>query len=415
MAAQRMTYRHRFSLPVVLSVLGLLSAPSARAEVQTEPDTTRNLTLEINGYSRWWTTWQSQSHAFTRATGASYNGVDVRGADELHLFGEISLDDRFELGALVNLELGGNTGMLTELSPSHDAVDMTYVFLKSPWGRLSIGAQPSVAMTMQITAPDAAGNVGTDGMLTGGLTVADPGLGFLGREGIGLHNTTGLNTGNNSEKLIYYTPRMEGLVLGLEYMPNGSKNVRGATDLRRTLLRDFFGAAALYSREIGDNIHVNMSSGWNGGKLGAIFNGAYSSADGRTANGASRRWDEWNSGLDLRIGPITVGGSYRRSLDGRQGDSRWSGHGWAWDAGVSYESGPLTVSAQTFQSRMKNDRTLSGQDRLSVYQVSAKYGLGPGVNLLGTVGSAQFYGQDRADATRRNRGWSVMSGVEINF
>ena len=378
----------------------------------------QRLELSLSGYSRWWTSYQTQSKAFEQATGMSFNGVDVRGDNEIHFTAEMDVTDNLKLGTFISLEAGGNTGrprgFYSGLNDADDPIDMNYLYLESNWGKLSLGSQPSAAVTMQIMAPDAAGNIGTEGMLTSGLTVVDPGLGYLGAEGVGIHTTTELYTTDHNDKVIYFTPEMAGLVLAAEYTPNGEEDVRGPVNLRQTFYRDFFGAAALYTREIGDAT-LALSAGWIGGKLGSNFNGAYTSPDGETSNGASRRWDEWNSGMNLSYAGVTVGGSFRRSIDGRQAESRWSGDGHAWDAGVAYEGGPWRVSYVYFGSQMKNDLTLAGKDRLQVHQVSGKYNLGPGVDLLGTVGTAQFRGQDAADATRRNRGWSMMTGVEINF
>ena len=89
-----------------------------------------------------------------------------------------------------------------------------------------------------------------------------------------------------------------------------------------------------------------------------------------------------------------------------------------------YATGPWAASLSYFGSRRDGgSRTNQGKkEQISVVQASAKYTLGPGVDLQGLVGYGDFRNStgnntiaQSAENGTANRGWAVMTGVAVQF
>ena len=165
-------------------------------------------------------------------------------------------------------------------------------------------------------------------------------------------------------------------------------------------------------------------------------------------------WVEWTTGLNLSYAGFTVGGGYHHqqanygtgagdssAISTPSGNGSF-GNGHSFDAGVQYATGPYAVSLSFYQSDVQHTR-LSGSgtaaagtlnqdsyDRVRIYQVSSKYTLGPGVNLLSSVGYMQYKGavDDNALSAAQsasagsnsftpnhNAGFVMMSGLSLTF
>jgi outer membrane protein OmpU len=88
--------------------------------------------------------------------------------------------------------------------------------------------------------------------------------------------------------------------------------------------------------------------------------------------------------------------------------------GRVWDAGVQYASGPYAVSFFYLNSQRDGAATL-GEDEAEIYQVSGKYSMGPGVDVLATVGHAEYDDGATTTANNENKGWAVMTGLSLAF
>jgi len=382
--------------------------------------------LQLGGFSKWWVvgSWQSSSYAAatgSNGNGASYDNVDLKGDNEVWFGGNTTLDNGMKVGVDVHLEAGGHTDMTT------DTIDLSYVYVEGGFGKFLLGTQKNGTYLLHVRAPDAAGNNSEGGIMTGGYTIVRP----SSVNGMAGGNTTAIDTTNNSEAITYVAPTFYGLTVGGSYLPHGgNEDYRGQPNLNAVtsangyttgVIQQVYGAGALYANTFG-GVGVKVSAGAVTAQLDGTVGG---------------RWLEQAYGTQLSYAGFTLGGSYRdqkhilsqggtdvASLgDVSEGVSGSFGSGQAWDVGLQYATGPYAVSFNTYYSTVQHSDTQDGHDHTVFYQVSGKYNLGAGVDILASAGYAEFNSSvnDTAAATtaggdpNHNSGWTVMSGLSLTF
>lgn len=373
--------------------------------------------LQLGGYSKWWVVgkWNDDKYQNALASSStvapvSYNNVDVIGDNEVHFVGSTTLDNGLKVGIQVELEAGGHTDMTS------DTIDASFVFVEGGFGKVLVGAANNGTYLLHVMAPDAAANWGEGGLLQSGVAIAQPaavrGMPYIsGGASVNGGNTTNIATDNKADKLTYVAPTFFGLTVGASYVPNLVEDNRGVASNDTEVL----GAGALYANTFG-GVGVKVSAG-------------YVSYDANSADATANtvdRSDEWTTGANLSYAGFTLGGSYRRvntnfeamgtsTTNTNSGnDSTLNQSGYAWDAGVSYANGPYAVSFAYFNSKVEGTRTVGGEDEIEIYQVSAKYTMGPGVDLLGSIGHADFK-DELTNSSNNNKGWAVMTGLSLAF
>jgi len=359
--------------------------------------------LQLGGFSKWWVVgaWQDdsfQANANTAGTQADYNSVDIKGDNEVFFGGSTTLDNGLTVGINIELEAGGNTG--TGAGDNADIIDKSNVFVEGGFGKVILGSEANGAALLHVMAPDAAGNIDSDGLLTGGFAIVAP-------TAVTYSVTTAIDTDSDAEKITYVSPTFYGLTVGGTYMPNSSQDNRSTTNINTQGTGELYGVGALYANTFG-GVGVKVSGGY------AIYDAVQSTV----ANpGPKDGVQEWSAGTQLSYGNFTVGGAYRvinsdgGATNGALGGAVSSGR--VWDAGVQYATGPYAVSFFYLNSQRDGAATL-GEDEAEIYQVSGKYSMGPGVDVLATVGRAEFEDEAKTAATQ-NKGWAVMTGLSLAF
>ena len=91
------------------------------------------------------------------------------------------------------------------------------------------------------------------------------------------------------------------------------------------------------------------------------------------------------------------------------------------NAGIAYSSGPMGVSVNYYHGEKDGNNgdaaTLDGQAERDVIHLSAKYAMGPGVTLAGTLGHA-VYSSDDADidnSVDESASTYVVMGLKVGF
>jgi outer membrane protein OmpU len=362
-----------------LVAAGLIAGPASASE---------KIKLELGGYSKWWVVGAWQQNSFQSANQADYNNVDVKGDNEVWFEGSTTLDNGLQVGVHIELEAGGTT------DNTADPIDKSNVFISGGFGKFIIGTEDNGAVLLHVMAPDAAANTDSDGILTGGLSIAAP-AGFTNRV------VTSIDTDGQAEKLTYVAPTFYGLTLGATYVPNTKEDDRGATKINNNgavNAADVYGVGALYANTFG-GVDVKVSGGF----------ATYTVELGTVGN---TQVNEFSTGTQLSYAGFTVGGSYRKINSHESLAGTIAASGTVWDAGIQYASGPYAVSFIYFDS--KADRTSTLEDDFTVYQVSGKYALGAGVDVLATVGHADYDSEVVGDANS-NKGWAVMTGLSLTF
>jgi len=408
-----------------LVAAGLLGSGTASAS--------EKITLQLGGFSKWWVVgaWNSSDYQTGSAGLANgtiaraYNNVDIKGDNEVWFGGNTTLDNGMKIGVDIHLEAGGHGDMTT------DTIDKSYIYVEGGFGKFIVGTNKNGTYLLHVQAPDAAGNWGEGGEMTGNKAIAKPGT----VNGMAGGNTTAIDTTSNADGITYVAPTFYGLTVGASYIPNGSEDSRGATQLNTisttnsaTNIKEVYGAGALYANTFG-GVGVKVSAGVVTAQTG-------SSNTLNTGYG----WFEQAYGTQLSYAGFTLGGSYRHQQDnygrntadlgtlgGISPDGNGSlGNGSAFDVGLQYANGPYGVSFVYFKSDVQHQRlgcntgvaNVCGNDEITAYQLSGKYNLGPGVDVLATAGYIDY---DAAVAkvsggdNNHNSGWTVMSGISLTF
>jgi len=416
--------------------------------------------LSVGGFSKWWVVGASQDTGFSKAnnyngsggySGASgsYNTVDVKGDNEIWFQGNTALDNGLKVGVFVSLEAGGNGDQTT------DPIDQSYAWIEGGFGKLMLGTLKNGAALLHVQAPDAASNWGDGGIATGNYAVVRPSSveGLNQRAGFSsATNTTAIITDNKSEKITYVSPVFGGLTVGATYVPDAStEDNRGQGSSRAQA----YGVAAGYARSIGP-VGVKLSAG-------AV----------QTELSASEILNQYSTGTQLSYAGFTLGGSYQLARDqiGKSGGTATTGSGQngsgnsplssgalstvnraifglgtgfsglkydyggqGYDIGLQYATGPYAVSFSYFHSEtrgVKNgvsangtvtDLSSHGDDTIDFYQASGKYSLSPGIDLLASVGYAEYesglYNAVKGGGYRdalKNDGYYGMTGLSLKF
>lgn len=362
--------------------------------------------LDLGGYSKWWVVGAQQKGSY-KASQAGFQpiGVDIKGDNEIFFSGETTLDNGLTVGILVELEAGGNTDTRASTAANTDVIDKANVYVSGGFGKVIIGTEANGTVLMHNMAPDAAGNWGSDGILTGGWAIVQPAGWTQG--GLGTRTTTELDTDDNAEKITYVSPTFNGFTVGGSYIPNANplnEDSRGVS----AASAQGYGVSAMYAGTIGEvDVKANVGTIWYALQRA-------NNASGTTWNPHVGYNREWAVGTQLTYAGFTLGGSYRSIHDSEASNSTVSSDGNVWDAGLAYAWGNYAVSIAYLHTQEKGQITVGGSNKMDTYQASGKYSMGPGVDALASVGYQKYDGET-AGATQDNKGWAAMTGLSLAF
>lgn len=412
-----------------LVAAGMMSAGAASAAEKVK--------LNLSGFSKWWVvgTWQDNDFQEQAGLGvATYRqNVDVKGFNLITFSGDTALDNGLKVGVRFDLVAGGHSDNVT------DVIDNSYAWVEGGFGKVLAGMHANGTALLHVQAPDAAGNFTNGGVMLGGWTVTRPSgvMGMNQRVGYTTSsNTTAIISDDKAEKLTYVAPSFYGLTLGASYIPNVARN--GTTGLGQhgrgngTDRLSAWGGGALYANTFGP-VGVKASAGYVWVDLKAV------------GNKAENAFTQQAYGAQLSYAGFTLGGSVQRASDDRRnggnttaalsgtsqvgsagkGGANLDFGGVAYDVGLQYASGPYAVSFAYFHSSVIGitDSTLRNgkDDTIDAYQASGKYNLGPGVDVLASVGYIEYKDQrDGLTGTATNKqysnsGWTAMTGLSLSF
>jgi predicted porin len=269
--------------------------------------------------------------------------------------------------------------------------DERWVQFSGGFGAVILGSDDNVANAMHYQAPVAAYMMGVNTP-----TFAIP---STGGNQITSYPTTYINTGGDSQKIIWFSPRIAGFQLGLSYSPDSEAQDGSIpkSDDDPDAQEDIF-SIGLNFVETFNNIDVAVSGGYITSEL-----------EEQTADNNADDQEVWSAGLNVGFAGFTVGASI--ALDNNGIDS--NGDSTIWDAGVTYATGPLTVGF-TYLHGEAEDPNTGGDDETDQGVVSAVYNIGPGVDLWGGVKFFEYEDDEGADANE-NQGYIVAVGSSISF
>ena len=328
-------------------------------------------------------------------SGEDFTGVDSKQDAEIFFIPSITLDNGIKFGA--NVQLEANT--------SGDQIDESYMFIQGAFGEVNLGSENSAGYKMHYAAPDVTFLNVNSGSTTAFIPYSGSVTGNGGPVDVGdnvFRGTLGTtyleNFGNNdAQRLTYYTPRFAGFQLGASYARDELQDSNEQVNCDDRVC-DIIDIGANYVNSFGD-IDVAVSGRW-----GIAFNDEAGGDDPMVLG----------FGANLGYAGFTVGGSWAEQNDAGAAD------GTAWDAGISYETGPWGFSFTYFRGEnVDNENVALGADEeLQQFLLGVNYKLAQGVDL-GAFGAYVDFDEDLNDVGEAGGndvdGFIVGTGIKISF
>ena len=358
----------------------IASVPSA--------DAASKMKLGVGGYMEQWFGFTSGDDG----VGQDYSGFSTVSDGEIHFKGKTKLDNGISVG--VNVQLEAQQG--------GDQIDEQYMTVSGGFGQIIIGDENSAMYKMHYAPSDYG-----IGMNSGDNTVWNKPVSDAEGDSInmGSHYRSPFGATyiepdavNDSAKISYFTPRVSGFQLGLSYAPDANQDSNGLPN-RDAANTDYIMVGANFVQKMG-----GMSVGISGG---------YGTVTDAAAGGVEP--EATSFGIKLGMGGVSAGVSYANFSDHGNKDQEGI------NAGVAYSSGPMGVSLAYYHGEKDGNNgsatTLDGQAERDVIHLSAKYAMGPGVTLAGTLGHA-VYSSDDADidnSVDESASTYVVMGLKVGF
>jgi len=358
----------------------IASVPSA--------DAASKMKLGVGGYMEQWFGFTSGDDG----VGQDYSGFSTVSDGEIHFKGKTKLDNGISVG--VNVQLEAQQG--------GDQIDEQYMTVSGGFGQIIIGDENSAMYKMHYAPSDYG-----IGMNSGDNTAWNKPVSDAEGDSInmGSHYRSPFGATyiepdavNDSAKISYFTPRVSGFQLGLSYAPDGSQDNNGLPN-RDAVNSDYIMVGANFVQKMG-----GMSVGISGG---------YGTVTDAAAGGVEP--EATSFGIKMGMGGVSAGVAYANFSDHGTKDQE------GLMAGVAYSSGPMGVSVSYYHGEKDGNNgdaaTLDGQAERDVIHLSAKYAMGPGVTLAGTLGHA-VYSSDDADidnSVDESASTYVVMGLKVGF
>ena len=358
----------------------IASVPSA--------DAASKMKLGVGGYMEQWFGFTSGDDGVAQ----DYSGFDIKSDPEIFFKGSTKLDNGITVGVNVQLEATQNG----------DQIDEQYMFVKGSFGQIIIGDENSAMYKMHYAPSDFGIGMNSGDVTAWNKPVADAegdsiNMGSHYRSPFGATYIEP-DAVNDSAKISYFTPRVSGFQLGLSYGPDGNQDSNGLPN-RDAANTDYIMVGANFKQKMG-----GMSVGISGG---------YGTVTDAAAGGVEP--EATSFGIKLGMGGVSAGVSYANFSDHGEKDQEGI------NAGVAYSSGPMGVSVNYYHGEKDGNNgdaaTLNNQAERDVIHLSAKYAMGPGVTLAGTLGHA-VYSSDDADldnSVNESASTYVVMGLKVGF
>ena len=366
--------------PAIVAAGMIASVPSA--------DAASKMKLGVGGYMEQWFGFTSGDDGVAQ----DYSGFSTVSEGEIHFKGKTKLDNGITVG--VNVQLEAQQG--------GDQIDEQYMTVSGGFGQIIIGDENSAMYKMHYAPSDFGIGTNSGDVTSWNKPVSDAegdsiAMGGHYRAPFGATYIEP-NAVNDSAKISYFTPRVSGFQLGLSYAPDGSQDNNGLPN-RDTTNTDYIMVGANFVQKMG-----GMSVGISGG---------YGTVTDAAAGGVEP--EATSFGIKMGMGGVSAGVSYANYSDHGNADAEGI------NAGIAYSSGPMGVSGNYYHGEKDGNNgdaaTLDGQAERDVIHLSAKYAMGPGVTLAGTLGHA-VYSSDDADidnSVDESASTYVVMGLKVGF
>jgi hypothetical protein len=326
-------------------------------------------------------------------------GWDSQYDSEFHFNGSVTLDNGIRIRTRAELE-GEVSG---------DQWDEAYMSIDGSFGQLMIGSMDNaIYRSLTEISGSWANQVGQNLSLDTGDWISAP----TGHDGTG---NIRLNIGDNdSNKINYFTPRIEGFQLALSYLPSFEECITSGTS-QNTQCNSSIAS-----------VSTNAHNGWSAGftfdrkfdqvrtALGAGYITAKRAQGSMLGNEGSGRGQPmgWSVGGLVEYAGFSLSAGYKQehnvSATVTSKDLDVS------DISAAYQWDKNHVSIAWQSSQSPANRTIKGDDKSDIILASYRRDLGPGVQYRLNVFYADFKGENPG-STDDSKGYAVTTSVRIAF
>ena len=315
---------------VLLGTTALVAAGFAVSDAKAADP----IALSLGGYTYWagFFADYDRDKVSDDPDSADRGDLAIRQEGEVHFKGSTVLDNGLEVG--VRIELEGET--------DGDQIDESWAYVSGSFGTLRVGNDDPAAIQLATAAPY------PDYIFNGNSPYFSPSGAFL----------TTFPYDSDAASVIYFTPALGGLSVGISYAPEGDTEARAG------------GASSAYAIAVDTDDQVASAGIRYDGSMGMDM--GIAAAVGWTQFNDNE--DGMNVGLSLSMGSFAVGGSYMdRDVDmGVDPEPTY-------DIGATYSDGPMTLGVSWITQDMNAD----------LYRLQLAYDLGAGVSVNSAIGIDQ--------------------------
>ncbi|ODT98397.1 MAG: hypothetical protein ABS83_04540 [Rhodospirillales bacterium SCN 65-16] len=444
-----------------LVVGGLMAAPAMAADP---------IKIGVGGYYTFYAIAGGiDSTVAMDGTWTQYKGLNFQQEGEIHFIGQTKLDNGTSVGLHVELEGWNPSGTQAR------TIDEAFLFAFGDWGRLEFGGRDPASYRMYYGTPSALIGFGA---IQHNTSFAWANQSVMSNNKAWFHATTTTNAGQfqDGQGINYFTPRFQGLQIGVGYRPKANLNqqagalsglgnpgpagvagVCGYNDPTTSpncpsadySWQDVFDVGVNYLNKFGD-VTVALYGAF---MYASFIPGNQPFGTQNYANGANlTSWKQWVVGAQLGYAGFTIGGAIGYDNNGLgsnyytnvDNDTRF------YTAGVMYETGPWQMSfvwVGSFNTNGNGSASVSniatgtgaqstvastgvpginanafnpnslgvlrfGQESVQKFEVGVNYALGPGVKLTG--GGLYYAASGPSNAVSGNS-WGILVGMDLRF
>lgn len=337
------------------------------------------------------------------------------------------------------LGYGGEINLLADTSADVQGrgfnASKTFVYVDGGWGRFEMGSNVGASTTMKVDAGNiarATGGINGDWnyFANASTQFLAKGMSPLSYGNIGGQNTTngtgsannftGDRTEENLNKVTYYTPRFNGVQVGLTYLPDQTNRGQGTNGAgspnpfgpdrgknKLGLSQNIFTGGINYDNKFGD-VGFTLAAA---GEIGSAQNNAYDDLKA------------WNLGTSLSYMGFTLAGGYGDWGSSNTLKSSNSDDTYYWNVGLAYEYGPFGSSVTYLNSEFDcgttvattgagGDCAAAGTNDFESVSAGLDYKLAPG---LTPYAEFTYYDQNAVGTANDNKGYVGIVGTQLNF
>ena len=319
------------------------------------------LSIGVGGYMEQWV------GMVDRTDGDIDGGINVQSDSEIHFRGSLEADNGMKFTVHVELEANNEDDKGEGGGGDNTEIDESFVRVSGDFGTIEIGQRDPIHARTHYAAAFGAGV----GLNAGDTQKWIPGAYF---------ETAGWTIPGDDLGIIYITPRVNGIQVGLSYHPDSTNE-----------------NASTRAPENNDNAAVAGGINYNV----AVADMSVKVSLGHVAVSQPDNDDKTytNAGLSVGMGAFGLGVSY---ADRDDNDAAMKNVHETVAVGISYTDGPMTLSADYMNRDAEN-----GDERTGT-MVSMGYKLAPGVDWKSSVFGVEDTGSGA-------EGTAFVTGIDIHF